>query len=493
VKISLKIIFIVSTLFSIYSKAEVQDNNRILEQAYEAVLDFRFEEAKVLIERIRSHDHVPYNAFHLENFIDFLKIFSSEDESLYDSLQFIRNERIRSIEDSYSDVPEYRFVLAEVKLHWAVLDFRFGHRIKSFREAIGAYQLLEENRKRYPEFILTKKSMAMFHALIGAIPERYRWGVKLISGMEGSIEQGLSEITEVMEWSKDRSPHFYKESLIAKAYILIHLANNPSGAQELLNSSPIKNDFSPLMCFVMANVALKNNQSRRALSYLNEKLEQSGAYPIAFLYFMRGLARLHMLDTNSKEDFQKFIQETKGESFIKESYQKIAWAEWIEGSETGYFQAMNKVLNVGNDEEGGDQHAEEEAKRALLPNVTLLKARLLYDGGQCADAEQLLSRYRLSNFNPYEQLEYTYRMARIAHCLGNQLEAVIYYHQVLASNQDYGSYYPCNAALQLGLIFESIKDKEEARKYYTQCLEISPDEYARYLHIQAKAGLKRIE
>ena len=55
------------------------------------------------------------------------------------------------------------------------------------------------------------------------------------------------------------------------------------------------------------------------------------------------------------------------------------------------------------------------------------------------------------------------------------------------------SFMACNAALQIGLIFEEQQKYNQAKKYFDLCLDISPKRYRNALHQKAKSGNDRIK
>ena len=60
-----------------------------------------------------------------------------------------------------------------------------------------AFHLLERNQRLFPDFMPNKKNLGLMHALIGTVPDAYRWGVQIL-GMHGTIDQGKAEIEEVL-------------------------------------------------------------------------------------------------------------------------------------------------------------------------------------------------------------------------------------------------------------------------------------------------------
>jgi len=482
-------------LLFIYSSLFASEDSLIFERvrpAYETALDFRFDRSQKILDSLRLELTSPAYLY-VKNLMEFLQIFSTEDETRYLALQELRRSRIEALGNSDEDGPYKQFALAEIKLHWAIMDARFGHYFRAWREAVQAYQILEDNAERYPEFILNQKSLAVFHGLVGIIPSGYRWGFKLLSGMEGTVQQGLQEIDQVVKWTRLRDHMFYRESIIMQVYMLMHLSDEPELAREKILASGLKAVNGPLDCFVFSNVALKTQKAEEALTYLNAYNTKREGFDLPFFYFMRGLASLQMLDLMAAEkDLRRYLETTKSRHYIKEAHQKLAWVALLKGDSTGHRKQMQLVLTAGALREGGDQHAQAEAERGAIPDVRLLRVRLLFDGGQCDRAWELLDDYSLEDFDSYGQLEYLYRMGRVSHCRGHLLLAPVYYGQVIQLGADNDHYFACHSALQVGRVYEELGELEESEKYYRRCLDLHPEEYARYLHTQAKAGLERI-
>jgi tetratricopeptide (TPR) repeat protein len=76
--------------------------------------------------------------------------------------------------------------------------------------------------------------------------------------------------------------------------------------------------------------------------------------------------------------------------------------------------------------------------------------------------------------------------------LMNYLEAIEYLKVALA-NGGKENYYAANAALQLGFIYEELKQYKSAEFYYNQCLSQNPPEYKESMHQKAKSGLQRVK
>ena len=191
---------------------------------------------------------------------------------------------------------------------------------------------------------------------------------------------------------------------------------------------------------------------------------------------------------------QKYVDEFHGQNYIKEAYQKLAWYHLVKGNEINYLHYIKFCKSEGAKVIGGDKNAEKEAKSGIIPEMTLLKARLLFDGGYLERAFKVLKGKTLADFdNQKHQLEYSYRLGRIAHNTGRHDEAIMYYQIAIDRGKDASYYFACNAALQIGRIWEYREDKAKAKEFFNLCLSIKPDEYRNSLHQKAKAGLNRLK
>ena len=77
--------------------------------------------------------------------------------------------------------------------------------------------------------------------------------------------------------------------------------------------------------------------------------------------------------------------------------------------------------------------------------------------------------------------------------LNQNFEALTRFNNAIQLGKKNDYYYACSSALQSGMIYESMNDKKNAKKYYDICLNIEPQEYKNSLHQKAKAGLMRIK
>ena len=487
-----KIIFILSLLWAWSSQGQGYfDSNKDIAQAYNLVISLQLDSARLKIDDIKKNDPNNLLVYHIENYIDFFTLFISEDEKDFKQLEKNKNKRLEKINQGNKKSPYYLFTKAEINLQWATIRVKFGQKFDAAKEVYRAYKFLEDNQKKFPDFIENKKSLSIIHALGESLPGL----IRKIMGIRGSIELGTQEIKEVVEYCKNNDFLFKDESYAIYAYILFYQNNKRQEAYELLSQADLDHKKNPLLCFLKANIAQKTGHNMEAIQILEECPRGSEYFPFPYLDFMYGKFKLYELDPGSQVHMLKFLDEFEGRHFIKEAYQKLAWYEIVNNEDVvAYKKYMELCQKKGHDLVDEDKQAKKESKDKKIPNATLLRARLLFDGGYYARAYNLLiKKAYLFTEDTQESLEFKYRMGRLSQELKNYPDAIEYYMKTINKGESSKSFMACNAALQIGLIFEEQKKYRQAKKFFDLCLDISPKSYKNSLHQKAKSGLDRIK
>ena len=461
--------------------------------AYSSVLRLRLDEASGRLDRLKLVEPDNMIVYHIEDYVDFFRLFITEDKALFKRLEANKKRRLRHIRSGDPNSPYYLYAQAEINLHWALLRIKAGQYLSAFNEVSEAYRLLKENERKFPGFMGNKKSLGILHAVVGAVPDKYRWGVKLIGNMDGSIRQGRREIEEVLAYAQIHRDFIFKEETeILYAFMLLYLTNQKDQAWQVISGSTLDPADNPLACFVQANIALHAGRSAEAERILNLAPHGDGFFELPYLYFMKGLTKLYRLDARAEADFKTFLRLQHGQSYVKEAYQKLAWNALVHGDLAGYHTYMARCKTEGTRDQEGDDAAYKDAISGQTPDIRLLQARMLFDGGYYKRAHGLLAQFKQSDFPQEYQLEFLYRSARLSQKLGHDTEAILRYLDVLHFQDKTGSYYPCNAALQIGLIYEKNGNKAQARRFFKRVLKMNPRQYKTSLHAKAKAGLNRL-
>ncbi|MGK0363392.1 MAG: tetratricopeptide (TPR) repeat protein [Saprospiraceae bacterium] len=459
---------------------------------YKKIIDLRLDEAEVNINALKQSEPDNLIILHLENYVDFFKVFIHEDKAEFERLEANKDRRLELIKEGDESSPYYLYLQADIRLQWALAHLKFEEYATAFFETNKAFKLLTENSKKYPNFKANKKDLGILHAMVGTIPDNYKWLVESLTSMEGTIDQGQQELKSVVSFARNNDFIYETETYVFYAYLMLHLGNNEKVAWELINESNLRPTESPLSAFIMANVAMRTDRNDEGIRILQNRPKGPEYTTFPYLDYMLGSAKLNRLDVDADLYLKKYLQEFNGLNFIKDSYRRLAWYELIKGNKSGYTSYMREVKSKGNTIVGGDESALKEAEKGDTPDVDLLKARVLFDGGYYNKAYALLVKKQVSNYNgSHYILEYNYRMGRILHKMKKYSEAVSYYDKTIKRGRHEVWYFACRAALEKGRIYEAQGKNVEARTAYKDCISIKPGEHKTGLHQGAKAGLSR--
>ncbi len=461
---------------------------------YQDILNLKLESANQKLEILMQGEPNNLAYLHLSSYRDFFHLFITEDERLLKASQKRQEKYRKRLRKELSDDSPYkRFAEAEILLHSAIIRSKFNQILRSGRELLKAYELLKENDKLYPDFIHNKKSLSVIHSLAETVS--LPGMIKDLLGLEGSIQQGLTEIESVVSHSHSDNNFVFSEEVDAiYLYILMYQANQPQNAIAYISKTRLDPTQSPLATFLIAKMYQRYGENDKALNILTQRPTSPEQMPFHYLDLMEGTCRMRQLDPTCTHYLNNYISQFKGRHFIKEAYQKLAWAELIfHDNLLGYKYYLSQAKVQGHDLVDDDKQALRESQSLIIPDPVLLKARLLSDGGYYEKAYSLLAQKEyLYTDRGHKALEFQYRMGRISHALKNYPDALTYYESTIAEGKNLPYYYACNAALQAGMIQESLGKYGDASHYFNQCLDIKPEEYRSSLHQKAKTALLRI-
>ena len=288
-------------------------------EAYHFTMSLQFEQAKILLAQARIQD--PENRLipFVENYVDFFIIFLDEEETTFHRLEKNKNRRLEEIEQGDKDSPYYLYTQAEIKLHWALARLKFKEYVTAVFEIKSAYKLLTKNQERFPDFIANQKSLGILHALIGTVPDNYRWGLKLLGGMDGTIAQGQKEIKVVLNYAENHDFIFEEETVVMYAFLLLHLGNKQEAAWQTINRAGLDTKANPLACFALANVAMHTGRNDEAIRLLENAPRGGDYYNFPYLDYMLGLAKLYRQDDiiPGKKLYQRGLSENCLVPFVK--------------------------------------------------------------------------------------------------------------------------------------------------------------------------------
>lgn len=473
---------LIACLFFIQLNVTAQDSLTVSQKkAYDLVLNLQWAEARTL-----AKDNSPYSIY-ITSLCNTFELLLNEDKELLDRYEVVFEKQLLALQNQKVSA-ETLFAQAELQLHWAFVRLKFEHEFDGALKLRRGYHLATQGRKEYPDFLPLLKSHGLLQILLGAVPEKHNWVLRMMN-MEGSTETGISELQAL----SSSTCFINVEASIFLALIHGYVMQDPLAARNYLQSISEDHLSTNLVRFLSATLALKNNDAERSLQLLNGLTRDD--LPLA--YYLTGEALLYKGDYGASiQSFQWYIQHFKGKSLLKDAHFKIGVCYQLLLDKTKATHYFSLARNIGTESTEADKYADRVLNSAEGLNTKLTRIRFLSDGGYYEQARKAVLDISPPDIPTLkEQIEFYYRQARLAHLSNNTNAARLFYEQVIDMSGDPEKsnwYFAPNSALQLGYIKMMSGDETAARIFFNKAISYKKHEYKNSIDTKAKAALNQL-
>lgn len=480
-------------LCSSFSATANFDFNQNCVRAYNHILCLRLSNARNLIAAEKKKN--PQNAipYLLDNYVDYFTLLTTESRPDFERLKNNKSARLDRIESDDQKSPYYLFAQAEINLQCALIRGRFHEYVTSAFEINKAYSLLKENAEKYPGFLPNQKNIGMINALLGSMPDGLKRTLSAF-GIRGNTAKDVIILNYLAAGIAD-TPYafFYDEVVFYLAYIQTDIIHDPAAYAKIIRNTESIDPSSLLKTYLRSYAGMKTAHNDEAIETLLGRPSGAAYQPYPYLDYLSGVAKTHQLDQQAARYFQSYLHHYRGINHVKDAYLHLAWLELLDNNSNGYRNYIEKVKTKGNTYHEKDKQALNEANDAT-PDLVLLKARLLFDGGYYARALQVIQTKKIADLkNIRDRTEYYYRMARIYDETGKHEMAIRFYQSAVNSGRNERYYFASNAAYRIGMIYEKLKNYSRARSMYTTAIAMKNHDYESSIENKAKEGLKRVK
>jgi hypothetical protein len=462
-------------------------------KAYQLIFELKLNPARqVIASEKRIH---PKNAIVplLENYVDYFYLITSENKADFDRLCELKSKRLNQIEDEEANSPYYLYAQAEINLQWALLRSRYGEFFTAAREIKKANSQLQDNSRKYPGFHLNGKGLGLINVFLGNLPDGILKSALSTFGIKGDVQKGINMLDRLAQnLPKSTYEPFYDEVVFYYSFVLSDLIHAPDAYVKTMKYTQRIADSSLLKAYLQAYVCSRNGHNDEAIGILSSRPAGDSYQAFPYLELLMGTAKLNKLDFSGEAHIRKFLQLNKGVNYIKDANLHLAWIALLSGDTGAYKGYILKVKSIGYTYGEKDKQALNEAA-APAPDKTLLKARLLFDGGYYTKALGLLSEASSSGYvSAKDKVEYSYRLGRVNDALGNDDKALQNYQQTINIGKGMKYYYAATAAVNMGRIYSRKGNMLNAKKAFNIALGMKDHEYENSIEAQAKDGLKKL-
>jgi hypothetical protein len=461
-------------------------------QAYNEIMQLQIGKGYRSIETAQKNNPQNLIPTYLSSYIDFFTLFLNENPQEYAQKKDVFDERAALMQKGNKNSPWYLYTQSVLYLQKAAVAIKFGETWTGGWAFRKSFLLVKENQKKFPNFLPNQLIYGALEAAVGTIPKNYKWLASLL-GMRGSVNEGMQKVSNFVYSNNEWAQLMQIEGAFIYGYLNFYLENKKTETVNFLKSGKFDLVHNHLMAYMAANLGKNDKQTEFAKSVILNRSMASGYLETPVWHLEMGYNLLnHLQYADAAREFNTFVQNFKGKFYVKDTYRRLSWCYFLMGNMPAAENARKQILKFGSTMADADKEAQKEAQNNKWPNATLLKARLLDDGGYREEALQMLNQVSINSFSDIaDQLEYTYRMGRIYDGLNNYNKAVEYYNQAYNMGKLRTEYYAARAALQAGMIYEKNNNKKEAIRYYQLCLDLGEHDYKSSLDQRAKSGIAR--
>lgn len=491
-RLTILFVFCLSGLFGYAQK--VFDFDLTCQQAYHEIVCLKLKPGQQTINKARQQNPNNLVPELLESYIDFYDLFFNEDPAEYDKRKANFDTHIDKIEEGPDNNPFYNYSRATVYLQKACVQIKFGSTVKAALNFKKAFGLIKDNRKRFPAFAPNDMIYGPAMVAAGVIPDSYKF-IASIFGVKGSVKEGIDVMQRFINSNDAWAKLYFDEACFYYCYLVFYIENKPEEAFQFISQHKLDLVNNHLLGYMAANLALNNKQNEFAKNIILNRNPSPDYMKTAIWDFEMGYIKMRHLETaEASKYFNSYLTNFKGKFYLKDACEKLSWCYYLMGNKAGAESTMKHVLDIGNTDTDADKQANRDAKTGAFPNMLLLKARVLNDGGYNNEALLALAGKSSNDFTAIEEkLEFVYRLGRIYDDMGKYDDAIKAYNITINLGQNRTEYYAARSALQIALIYEKLGKKDQAISYYQKCLDMDDHEYKGSIDQKAKAGMARVK
>ncbi|MFN4298433.1 MAG: tetratricopeptide repeat protein [Thermaurantimonas sp.] len=397
---------------------------------------------------------------------------------------------LKDIESDREQSVHHLLARIEIYIYSGMLQVRLDNRLRAASDFLSAYNLAKTAYNQHPKDAVVRLVWGNMMATIGSLPPELRRYLSII-GYTGDVHKGLQLMKSAhrtIVQQREYKPYLTKANLL----YLITAKQLVDNEEVLPQTEGIYLNENFCTAVVCAKVLMEQGYNEAALTLLETNKPKPGQAKLHYYHFLLGKARLAAGRNDAEQSFVTYLKDYRGKHHIKATYKLLAWYYLLKDEAEKADSLMQLIPQVGQAVIGPDQQAEREAKDPL--NKTLIKARVLFDGGYLSEALEVLQADTALDCcqTDAEKAEYFYRLGRIYQKQGLIYLAIDAFEKAVEANSA-TSFNRANAALQAALLYEKIGRRDKAKMNFQKCLAMKNFPYQEGLHQKAKAGLDRVD
>ncbi len=468
------------------------DYNTNCQQAMQAILDLKTRTAREILQKEYAIN--PQNGYviYLEHYCECIELIVTEDIKIYEKLIDSYSGRMEQMDKLDDGSPCNSWLQAEMLFQTGLAQVKFGTRTNGVYKMLSSYERIKDHRKKYPLYWQNQKLLGMFNIILDNIPPFLRWAAEIF-GFGGDSDTGLRQLQAYGIKAKD-TPGLAEESAIMTnlGFLLARQENEAFKFMTTLDENITKLTLVKYLYANSASFVYRNDLTLKLLTDINQKNSRS---IFMLFHILRGVPNLITWKWMQRIYLEAFLNDYTLLDYKKAACNRLSYCYLLEGNMQKYEEYRSKVATVGQNIRERDREAMIESSGPVIPHTGLLKAQLLCDGGYFSQADSILKSINpdLLSHTSY-QLEYYYRKGRIYQLTGKTDLAIEEFNEVYSKGNLLPYTFATRSALQLGIIYEELKNYPLSLQWYDSCLNTYNSAHTTDgVEQTAEKGVKRVK
>lgn len=469
----------------------IYDVNENCKDAWMLLMDLKITEAKLVLQSEIQSNPENYYAYYLDQTCDAYKLLinsNPEDYQMFSDNYYIKRE---IMDGKNTDSPYYLACYSEMELQLGIFNIINGSTLSGLRKAYSGYKNVYSNLEDYPEFKPSLKLDGFFNVAISNIPPFVKWAASFF-GVTANPEYGFKVLHENYETQKEIRGVNAESAL----YVILtaKLNKTPEMVYEFTKSLDSNVSKTFIHSYFRANIAHRTGNNEEALKTLQKiNINEYEFADIIYNYLM-GKILLRKLDENAGSYLSKYLSRLEKKEYLKEINYQLALSYLVKNDWEKYYEFCEIVREEGKDINERDREALYDASLDYNPDINLVKARLLLDGGYFDRFVKTIKSYELNKSDLLaHEIEYIFLNARYNTAKNNKEQAIIQFSRVIEMGEEEDYYFASEAALRLGNIYKEIGEIYLAETMFKKSINLYKSDYYEYIEDRAVKALKSVQ
>lgn len=457
------ITFILSFLFTLSTYA--QTDHTAFSNSLKALFELNFDKAEVEAKKVINAKERAY-LNHYRLFIS--KMISNHTITDYPNIFESISDTLLNTNNPHNSSLAY---LSELHLQKGIIDYSNNNKWSAIRSFAKAYGYWQKSEKKHPKLIQNLKLKGIFNLLMANLPDPYATWAKWF-GYTGDFDIGFFALEQYFTHKKE-DPGYRQEAILFLGFAYLKFAIDEPQIKAFIKKETTTSQ-PPLIQSLLIRCAFKIRNPHLCHKWLTNAKD---SHYIQLVYLKGKYAYLQE-NTETPDILNKFVSHNNGNLFKADAIRYLSWYYLLQGDTVLYLLHQQTIKTLKQFPTWEDKQAKYESQLEGLPNIILLKSRLLFDRGDYFEAQQILLKNQSQfTFDKKLKIEFYYRLGRCYQLLNNTQLAEENYILCINFSIESKRYFGPYAAIYAAQIKANKNLNEEANYYLREARRLNDGEY----------------